>query len=66
MCTVTQLQETPAQWSPDLPTHTRGYGEVTTNEKKAMDLKESGKAYMGRFRGRKGKGEMLLCYNPPN
>lgn len=35
---------------------------ITVNGKVTTDLKESKEECMGRFEGRKGKGEMMLSY----
>lgn len=35
---------------------------ISISEKEAKHLKDTKKKYMGRFRERKGKGEMILLY----
>lgn len=35
---------------------------TTTNKKYAINLKESKEAYMERFKGGKGKGELCNCF----
>jgi hypothetical protein len=37
---------------------------IYNNEKEAMDLKRNNKEYIGAFRDRKGKGEMMKLQSP--
>lgn len=50
--------QTPQSFGRNMYVYMYTYMYAITMQNEAMDLKESGERYMGRFDGRKGKGEI--------